>query len=331
MAHRHRELWLALQGGGAHGAFTWGVLDALLDDARFTLRAASGASAGACNAVVLAQGLMAGGRDGARQALEAFWSVVAASLPAGSADDSGKASAWLRSWWWWSRLLSPRELNPLGFDPLRRIVAGLVDFAALRRHSPLRLYIAATHAESGALRIFREHELSADALLASCCLPQMRHAVVIDGQAYWDGGYAANPPLLPLLLDPACADLLIVPLMPCRRSPLPASAHEIESRSVELAFTTPFLAELRTLAAWRRELPRWWPARWQRPPRLARLHLVEGAAVLDALAPESRLVPSQAFLRLLRDHGRRRAYQWLEGDGGHVGRRSTFDPARFTG
>ena len=127
------------------------------------------------------------------------------------------------------------------------------------------------------------------------------------------------------------ADLLIVPLMPCRRSPLPASAHEIESRSVELAFTTPFLAELRTLAAWRRELPRWWPARWQRPPRLARLHLVEGAAVLAALAPESRLVPSQAFLRLLRDHGRRRAYQWLEGDGGHVGRRSTFDPARFTG
>ena len=189
---------LALQGGGAHGAFTWGVLDALLEDGRCEFEGVSGTSAGAMNAIFLAQGLMAGGREGgrehARAALSRFWTAVASSSPF---DQSGNAAASMapamKLMLQWTEYLSPEQLNPLDLNPLRDIIAEQIDFAALRRASPVKLFIAATHANSGKLRIFRNAELSVDTLLASACLPTIHRSIVIDGEPYWDGGYSANP------------------------------------------------------------------------------------------------------------------------------------------
>ncbi|MGH8829606.1 MAG: patatin-like phospholipase family protein, partial [Polaromonas sp.] len=194
---------LALQGGGAHGAFTWGVLDGLLEDGRMDFEGVSGTSAGAMNAAVLANGLMSGGRDGARAALEKFWTGVADSLPfevAVPSMDGQNVSLLpaLKLMLHWAHYFSPQQLNPLDLNPLRDILCAQVDFERLRTHSPVKLFIAATHANSGKVRLFRSPEISADSLLASACLPTMARPVEIDGEPYWDGGYSANPAVYPL-------------------------------------------------------------------------------------------------------------------------------------
>ena len=192
-----RPLSLALQGGGAHGAFTWGVLDALLEDGRFDLCGASGTSAGAMNAVVLAHGLLVGGRDGAREALSRFWSAVggnASLLHVGAGASDGRPSPMASLMLQWSGFLAPAQFNPMGYDPLRDIVEAQVDFERLRAEPGFDLFIAATHANTGRLRLFRTAEISADAVLASACLPALYQAVEIDGEPYWDGAFAANPP-----------------------------------------------------------------------------------------------------------------------------------------
>jgi NTE family protein len=222
-------LSLALQGGGAHGAFTWGVLDALLDEPRIAIDAVAGCSAGAMNAVAMAQGWMENGRAGARHALQRFWGAVADSQPAVlsqvSADGlQAEPSALLRMMLLWARPLSPREANPFGVDPLREIVAAQVDFAALRQRCPWPLAIATTQALSGRLRVFQAHEISADVLLASACLPRWHHPVQVQGEPHWDGGYAANPPLWPLLECSRGADWLLVPLLPLSRRCTPSCA-----------------------------------------------------------------------------------------------------------
>jgi NTE family protein len=233
----------------------------------------------------------------------------------------------------WSRVLPPRALNPLGLDPLAKIVRDQIDFDALRRASPLKLFVAATHARSGALRVFREHELSADALLASACLPQLRDGVTIDGEVYWDGGFAANPPIVPLALDAGAADLLLVLLMPLQHADVPQSAAGIEARVLELGFSTPLLAELRTLARLRDEFaPRWWSRFDRRVRRLAqlRLHAVDAQPSLGHLPAQSRMVAHLPFLQQLRDLGRACARQWSTRHGDAVGRSATFDAARPT-
>jgi NTE family protein len=323
------SLALALQGGGAHGAFTWGVLDGLLEAQAFDLVAASGASAGAMNAVVLAHGLMVGGPDGARRGLAAFWQAVARSLPAdpvslvadGPAGPGVQVEPWFRAMLWWGRLLPPGALPAAGPDPLAAILQRDIDFAGLRRWSPLRLFIATTHARSARLRLFREHELSADVLLASACLPQWRRTVWVEGEPYWDGGYSANPPLQALAAEGGARDLLLVLLLPSRRQALPTSAREIESRVQELGFVTPFLAELRgVMQAGVR--PWWWLGLARRP----RWHAIDASAALGGLPTETRLAPSERFLGVLRDLGRSRAFDWLQVQGRDVGRRSSMAP-----
>ena len=325
---RPTPITLALQGGGAHGAFTWGVLDRLLEDGRFPIAAISGTSAGAINAVALASGLLDGGNDGARAALQRLWQAVGSQSQfepylLGSADNPSIAPA-ARAWMQWARLWSPQQLNPLGLNPLRDVLVEQIDFERLRAHKPVQLFIAATHANTGRLRLFGNAELSADAVLASACLPTLQAAVTIDGEPYWDGGYSANPALFPLVRS-GVADLLIVWLSPLVYARTPVSAEEIRERALDFAFNATFLREAQMLAelcAGARKSA--WPF-----GRLARLrtHLIDAHDALGRLAQETRLIAHGPFLESLRDSGRERAGLWLEAAARHVGKASSADLA----
>lgn len=326
---------LALQGGGAHGAFTWGVLDALLERGLHRFDACSGTSAGALNAVALAQGWMDGGPEGARERLAAVWQAVGTQMPfewltIGEGDSlalAPTARAMLR----WTQLLSPYQLNPLDLHPLRDLLAAQIDFERLRRASPLRLFIAATHANSGRLRLFRERELTVASVLASACLPTLHRAVEIDGEPYWDGGYSANPALFPLVSESRPADLLIVMLSPLRHAESPRTAAQIHERGLEIAFNATFLREVQLLAQAQRLASRsWWPAgRLERRLRRLRWHVIDAQPALGHLRVETKLIAHWPFLQRLRDLGRDAAAAWLDGQGRQAGRASSVDVGRL--
>lgn len=332
---RPRSIGLALQGGGAHGAFTWGVLDLLLETGRFDITAISGTSAGAMNAIALAHGWRLGGAAGARDALSRFWTAVGSSVPfelltAGDATRPGFNAA-ARALMHWTRLLSPYQFNPMGTNPLREVLAEQIDFDGLRHASPIKLFIAATHANTGRLRLFSSHELSIDAALASACLPTMHHAVMIDGEPYWDGGYSANPALFPLA---RCGvdELVIVSLTPLHYTHTPRTADEIQARALEFAFNATFLREARMLAESCAEARNSaWPlvGRLERRLRRLHLHLIDAHDDLSELAGETRLIAHLPFFENLRNLGRARAQRWLDAHGSDVGRRSSIDLAEL--
>jgi NTE family protein len=300
---RTSSLNLALQGGGAHGAFTWGVLDRLLAAERFRYEGISGTSAGAINAVVFTSGWLAGGAAGAQANLAALWRQVAeiacplhqSGVPVAALDVT-------------TQLLSPYQLNPLDINPVRDLLERLVDFERLRRDRSLKLFIAATNLRTGAPRIFENPELSADAVLASACLPWLHQAVELDGEAYWDGGYVSNPPLVE---RSRARDLLLVRINSSERTTLPRSAGEIRNRVGEIVFEQPLERELALLEARRAALAALAAGR----RRLARyrLHVIDGGGVLSALDPSTKLVPAWTTLQLLHDLGRAAAAGWLEG------------------
>lgn len=327
------RLNLALQGGGAHGAFTWGVLDYLLEDGRVDLDGLSGTSAGAMNAVVLADGLLKGGRDGARQALAEFWSAVADSVPFNAAvssldGESHTLSPTLKLLIQWSRYFSPYELNPFDLNPLRDILSERIDFPRLRATDKIRLFIAATHANSGRLRLFRNWELSTDAILASACLPTLHHAVEIDGEPYWDGGYCANPAIYPLVFDCAAQDVVLVLLSPLLHGTAPRTAAEIQSRALELAFSANFLREMGMLAHARAYGggPGWLKlGRLERRLAGTRFHMIESQDLIGHFSTETKLAAHLPFLEKLRDMGRGRAKEWLARTRGDLGRRASID------
>ena len=325
------RLNLALQGGGAHGAFTWGVLDALLEDPRIRFEGLSGSSAGAMNAVVMADGWAKGGREGARQALVDFWTEVGRQLPAGmvtqgesDAIDLSPASKLLANW---AGYFSPTQFNPFDLNPLRALLERTIDFERLRATSPFKLFVGATHAGSGKLRVFREHELSVDVLLASACLPKIHHAVQIDGEAYWDGGYSANPAVFPLFYHCDARDVLLVLLSPLKREETPRTMEEIEARIVELAFSAHFMREMRMFAqatAFSRPsfLTR---GRLERRLREMRFHMIDSSDLPSLQRTETTLLAYGPFLERLREQGRERAAAWLSADASGIGRRSTLD------
>lgn len=326
-----RSINLALQGGGAHGAFTWGVLDALLENSDLAFEGVSGTSAGAMNAVVLAHGLMQGGRDGARAALEKFWLAVAHSspidltVPTQHGESVGLAPA-LKIMLQWAQFFSPGQLNPFDFNPLRGILVEQIDFAALRQHCPVQLFIAATHANSGKLRLFRNHELSADALLASACLPTMHRPIIIDGEPYWDGGYSANPAVFPLFYECRSTDILLVLLTPIEYKTTPNSAVEIKTRALEIGFNAAFLREMRSFALIRAHLGRSWLASLGGlEHRAARMnfHLIEAEDFLGSLASDTKLAANPRFFEQLREQGRQRTDNWLEQHLAQVGKSSS--------
>jgi len=331
-----RVLNLALQGGGAHGAFTWGVLDGLLEDGRLEFEGISGTSAGAMNAAVLAHGLLDGGRKGgrdrAREALARFWSAVAASTPFdfGLANgDNGELSPGIRLMMSWARHFSPQELNPFDVNPLRDIVVREIDFERLRAKSPLKLFVAATHANTGRLRLFTTSELSADAVLASACLPAMHHAIEIDGEPYWDGGYSANPAVFPLFYDCRADDILLVLLSPLLHGETPRSADAIRDRTLDLSFNATFLREMRMYAHAREFAGRtMWPlGRLERRLQRANFHLIQADELMSQLPTETRLATSLPFLEMLRDQGREHVRTWLKANRRNVGRSSSVDIA----
>jgi NTE family protein len=322
---------LALQGGGSHGAFAWGVLDRLLDESWLHIAAISGTSAGAMNAAVLVDGWTDGGADGARRALETFWRRVSSAakfspLQRSPVDrlmgrwtlDTSPAYLFMDLM---SRVLSPYALNPLDYNPLRRILSESVDFDRVAR-APIKLFITATSVRTGRGRIFRNAEITADVLLASACLPTMFRAVEVDGEAYWDGGYAGNPTITPLVRESDAHDTIIVQINPRERADMPRSAADILNRINEISFNSPLMKELRMIALLRQVAD---PgsgegARWAQ----MRTHRI----MTDALAKfgaSSKLNGEWEFVAMLRDEGRRAASEFLKAHADDLGRRSTAD------
>jgi len=329
---------LALQGGGSHGAFTWGVLDRILEEERIAIEAISGASAGAINATVLAHGFTIGGREGARRALSDFWESIASKalfnfmpgdLSAVQAQ-AGSAPA-LKSYLSLAQVFSPYQLNPLGLNPLRDVLEKQIDFERLRADCGIELFIATTQVSTGLLRLFRTRQLSLEVLLASACVPALHRAIEIDGKAYWDGGLTANPPVFPLVHRCAAKDVVVVLLDPSRRPEAPTAADEIRQRLAEISFSSVLFAELQGLALARREAARsLFPfGRLQRRLRNLNMHLIDSQELMGRLSALSKFNAHPAFVQALRDEGRRRADEWLARNFDLLGVRSSFSLDRF--
>ena len=326
---------LALQGGGTHGAFTWGVLDRLLEDERIEIEGISGASAGAINAVLIAHGLTAGGREGARGALQAFWRGVASSPPLGLASahwpeppalSAHSPDPAIKGYVFLARFLSPYQLNPFNLNPLRDLLAAQVDFERIRSDCDIKLFIAATKVATGRLRLFSTRELTLEALLASACIPSLSHPVEIDGEAYWDGGLTANPPLRPLLYECEARDILVVLLHPLHRPEVPATAEEITHRLTEISFGSALSGELQGIALAKREAESalFSLGRLERRLRRLNLHMIDAQDVMSRLNVMSRFTTHRAFIEGLRDEGRSRADAWLKQNFRHIGSRSSL-------
>ncbi len=321
----------ALQGGGSHGAFTWGVLDRLLEEPWLRIEGISGTSAGAMNAVVLADGYVAGGPDGAKAALDGFWTRVAAaarfSLLRRSPLDvlMGRwtldTSPFYLAFDLAARVFSPYDLSPRGANPLRDILAGSVDFERVAR-APIRLFVTATNVRTGRGRVFRNAELTPEVLLASACLPTLFQAIEIDGEAYWDGGYSGNPTITPLVRECKSHDTLLVAVNPVERPGTPRSARDILDRLNEVSFNATLLKELRMIALLRQvaDAGRTEGAQWAG----MRVHLIASPAMAK-LGASSKFNAERAFLCMLRDEGRRCAERFLTDHARDLGRQSTLD------
>jgi NTE family protein len=320
---------LALQGGGSHGALTWGVLDRLLEEDWLQIDGISGTSAGAMNAAVLVHGFVKGGAEGARAALEQYWSKVSRAallsplrrtpldmmLGRWSLDNS-PMFVWADMM---ARLFSPYDLNLAGVNPLRAILAESIDFAHLK-DAPIKLFVTATNVHSGRGRVFRNSELSPDALLASACLPTLFQAVEIDGEAYWDGGYMGNPTITPLVRECESQDTILVTINPLERRETPRKARDILDRLNEVSFNSALLKELRMIAMLRHvadpgheEGERW---------AGMRIHNIASDAMRD-LGSTSKFNAEWGFVTLLRDKGRVAAEAFLAAHGDDLGKRSS--------
>jgi len=322
---------LALQGGGSHGAFTWGVLDRLLEEPWLQIVAISGTSAGAMNAAVLADGWTEGGSEGARAALDTYWKRVsraAAFSPLQRTPFDRLTGRWTLdsspvfiAMDLMTRIFSPYDLNPRGFNPLRDILAESIDFTRLAR-SPIKVFITATNVRTGRGRIFRNSEITADVLLASACLPTMFQAIEIGGEPYWDGGFAGNPTITPLVRESEAHDSILVQINPRERPSTPRSAAEILNRLNEISFNSALMKELRMIALLREVAD---PgtgegARWAG----MRTHRIMTEMMSD-LGYSSKLNAEWEFLTMLRTEGRRATSEFVDAHADDLGHRSTAD------
>lgn len=325
---------LALQGGGSHGAFQWGVLDRLLEVDRLDIRAVTAASAGAMNAAALITGLEHGGATGARETLDKLWSEVNRS---GGRNVFGDSSTWFKSltpgWmtqnpmWQAAQTLamsnSPYTFNPFNLNPLRQVLDSVVDFDAVRA-SEIGINISATSVREGQSRIFSNQEISPEVLLATACLPHMFQAVEIDGESYWDGGYLANPALWPLFTHELPRDILLLPLNPMRRADTPKQSADIMDRLNEILFNAPLIAELRSIAFTQQLIEKGSLKRangWVGP----RIHAILADEWLGELSLSSKFDTEWSFLKSLKAKGREAADQWLAQCHNNVGLCTTVD------
>jgi len=326
---------LGLQGGGAHGAFTWGVLDRLLEESWLLFDGVSGTSAGAMNAVVMADGLAAGGPSQARLALEQFWKRVSdaallSPLRRGPLEiltgrwtlDYSPVFAALDMA---ARVLSPYDVNPTGTNPLRQILADSIDFGRLAR-APIKIFVTATNVRTGRGRVFRNTDITPDVLLASACLPTLFQAVEIDGDPYWDGGYSGNPTMAPLIRECSSSDTILVQINPIERPGTPRTAREIHNRVNEVAFNAVLIKELRAAALLRKAAD---PGSGEgRVWANMRVHRIASDVMID-LGYSSKLLAEWEFFRMLRDEGRKAADAFLDAHGNELGLRSTLDLDEF--
>ncbi len=329
---------LALQGGGAHGAFTWGALDALLEDGRVDFDGLSGTSAGAMNAVVMTAGWLRDGRDGARQSLADFWEAIASQgllwSPGAPGGDStfhwpGKnlfADAGGKLLDAWSSFLSPYQFNPFNVNPLRDLLQRQIDFEALAQPHCLKLFICATNVRSGKIRIFDNAEIGIDTLLASACLPQLFKAVEIDGEAYWDGGYMGNPALYPLYYHTRTRDIVVVHVNPIRREEVPRTPAAIATRVNEISFNSTLMREMRAIEFAARMVEEGWlKDEYKDRLRQVLIHSIRDDQAMAALDGSGKLVPDRGLLHRLRDLGRDTAIAWLKRHRKDLGKRSSVD------
>jgi NTE family protein len=332
-----KKVNLALQGGGAHGAFTWGVLDYLLEDGRLAVAGLSGTSAGALNAVICVDGLARGGPEGAQKRLAEFWRAVSidGKLPALQRRivermlnftplEGSPVQAWLNVM---SRYFSPYDLNPLNINPLREVIERFVDFEAVRNAIGVQLFIAATNVVTGRLRIFPRDKVTADVIMASAALPLVFQAVTIDGTPYWDGGYMGNPAIFPFFRDTTTEDVVIVQINPVERHDVPTSNREIMNRINEITFNSSLLAEYRAIEFVSREidlgrLPHGFGRDEYHRINAHRIVLSDGHKAYSA---DSKLSTDYDFFRMLHASGRRAARHFLDAHFDDIGVRSTFD------
>ena len=324
---------LALQGGGAHGAFAWGAIDTILADGRLDIEAISATSAGAMNAVVLADALTDGDRDHARERLAAFWHAIAKAGEMYSPvkpmkDWTGRTLPVEQSPLYWMfdtmiRVFSPYQLNPFNFNPLRQVLEQQVDFEKLRRTKGVHVHLCATNVETGKVRIFNRPELTADTVLASACLPFLFQTIEIDGNNYWDGGYIGNPAIFPLIYESQSRDVVIVHINPIVRSGVPKTAPEILNRINEISFNSSLMREMRAIAFVTKLIEKGKLKASEMKQML--IHSIRDDEVMTAHSVASKLNPDWDFLCSLRDSGMGTTTRWLRTHFNDVGVRSTVD------
>ncbi|MEJ8569860.1 patatin-like phospholipase family protein [Microbaculum marinum] len=332
-----RRVNFALQGGGAHGAFTWGVLDWVLENAPVEIDAISGTSAGAMNAVALVSGYEMGGPDGAREVLAQYWKAVSRAARTSPVQRTLIDRMWGNWSLDWSpgfvmvdvisRFVSPYEFNPLNLNPLKELIEGIIDFDAVRRCDTIRLFLSATNVRTGKVKVFRNRDITADHVMASACLPLMFQAVEIDGVPYWDGGYSGNPALWPFFYETGTQDLVLIQINPIERFETPKTARDILNRMNEITFNSSLLKELRAIAFVDRlvedgVLP---PEKY----RSVRVHVVDGGEFLNDLTASSKFNAEWEFLTYLRDAGRDAAARFHELHHEKIGARATADVRRM--
>lgn len=335
-----RHINLALQGGGAHGAFTWGVLDRLLEEQRLEIEGISGTSAGAMNGAVLVSGYAQGGREGARQALDEYWEEVSRYAPMAlvhrspvdqiqqnwNTDQSPGVAAVEALF----SMVSPYQLNPLNFHPLRPILEKIIDFKALQNCRSIKLFVSATNVRTGRNRIFDHAALTCDALIASACLPTLFQAVEFEGDPYWDGGYTGNPALYPLVYGCASKDIAIVQINPMERKGTPKTAAEIMNRLNEVTFNASLIAELRAIAFVQRLIDED-HLQGHAVNRLKKVHvhMIGSESEMLALGTSSKYNIDLEFLLFLKELGRDCAERWLTDHWDCIGKKSSLDIRRL--
>jgi NTE family protein len=331
-----KTLNLALQGGGSHGAFTWGVLDRFLDEDRLTIEGISGTSAGAMNGAALLQGHCKGGNKGAKDSLEKFWRGVG-ELAAFGLPQRGALDQLLGNWNidfspgalmtdTLQRMFSPYQTNPLNFNPLRELLDTMIDIESIRACAAIKLFICATDVETGRARIFTREELTVDALLASGCLPLTFQAVEIGGKPYWDGGYVGNPAIFPLIYGCDSPDVAVVQINPLFRSGTPETPAEIVNRLNEISFNAALIGEIRAIAFVQRLIEED-HLKNEEAARLKRMnmHVIGAEEEMRKLGAASKLNAGMDFLLHLKEIGRKAADEWLKKNWDSIGVESSVD------
>lgn len=329
-----KEINLALQGGGAHGAYTWGVLDRLLEEEDISFHAVSGTSAGAMNAVVLADGFREGGREGAKNNLALFWENISRMgllfNPTNRSDLEEFAEGWnidtsfsYRLFDMMTRMFSPYQLNPFNLNPLRDVLTDMINWERINEGGDIHLFVTATSVHTGRPRVFRSHEINEDVLLASACIPFFFQSVEIEGEPYWDGGYSGNPSIWPLIYKSDVKDVLLVQINPIVRMGTPTNANDIINRLNEITFNSSLIAEMRAInfvsklvSSGKLEGENY---------RNMHIHMIEAPDQTHGLNASSKVNTDLAFLRFLFGIGRERAEEWLRINKKDIGNRSTVD------